>query len=497
MDYKEIIKDLRKESHSVKARLQSIIYDHRYVSQYEGECIVANERCGLWYVDQQRGSHSAYFKSTDGHTGEWKFSMRRLNFHLLFLLKEERNLVLVDSTRKGKLMPDALLKTVPIWCAVLNYTMFENDTIPELLAELDASGSDNETSLGSFVLRHSLVLQLMKDNWLLTPPEMVSRSEHASIAKKIPELARELKQLGLLTKEVLIEKVGRKAPILPLWVYPTLHSQSPGYCRDSFTICCLTTSYRMTPGFVIPSWPYSFQYVQGAGDDHELWASKDICGGNLTPSVFWTQIMTEGDDSLSIIDANGDIRSWLSEQELVRRINLIYEKQNLKHDATGGSALDLTRLGDTGIVIGSINSNTRYSSLQRIAPCSAAIILSEKHRIIEIPEDCSTLVLNFVVESSKRGSKKLREIIPQIIKSLGDRDIKTDVVIACDLGTDLSAAIALCLLCLNFNSDWKLSTEQMRVNKDVVKQHLARISEHRRVNPSRNSLQSVNFTLMG
>jgi tRNA A64-2'-O-ribosylphosphate transferase len=28
--------------------------------------------------------------------------------------------VLVDSTRRGKRMPDALSKTVPIWCAVIN-----------------------------------------------------------------------------------------------------------------------------------------------------------------------------------------------------------------------------------------------------------------------------------------------------------------------------------------------------------------------------------------
>lgn len=30
------------------------------------------------------------------------------------------SIVLVDSTRSGKRMPDALSKTVPIWCAVIN-----------------------------------------------------------------------------------------------------------------------------------------------------------------------------------------------------------------------------------------------------------------------------------------------------------------------------------------------------------------------------------------
>lgn len=497
MDYKDIIKHLRKESHSVKARLQSIIYDHRYVSQFEGECIVANERCGLWYVDQDQLTHSAYFKSTDGHTGEWKFSMRRLNFHLLALLNENRNLVLVDSTRKGKLMPDALLKTVPIWCAVLNYIMFEDETIPEFPSEQNPQIPQRGITLDSHVLRKSLVLQLIEDNWLLTPLEMVSRSEHTSISKKIPELARELKLLGIITKSVLIKKLGRKVPILPLWLYPTMKTQSPGFCEDAFTICCLTTSFRMSPGLVIPDWSYSFPYVQGAGDDHELWASRDICEGNLTPSFFWAHVMKENDGDLSISDSNGDICSWLSELELINRINIIYENLHNGTQAQNEKNLDFTRLGDTRIAIGCIQSDVPYTNLLKTEPYSAVIVLSETNKVVAIPENCPTLVLNYKVESSKKGSKKLREILPQIIKSLQDRNIKDNVLIACDLGIDISAAVALCLLCLNFDTDWNLRTDQMRVSKDVIKQHLAQISEYRRVNPSRNSLQSVNLCLMG
>ena len=32
--------------------------------------------------------------------------------------------IIVDSTRRGKSMPDALAKTVPIWCAVMNRLLF-------------------------------------------------------------------------------------------------------------------------------------------------------------------------------------------------------------------------------------------------------------------------------------------------------------------------------------------------------------------------------------
>ena len=43
-----------------------------------------------------------YFKSTDGHHGQWAFSLRRLNLQLLKVLGEYGGAVVVDSTRRGK-----------------------------------------------------------------------------------------------------------------------------------------------------------------------------------------------------------------------------------------------------------------------------------------------------------------------------------------------------------------------------------------------------------
>jgi len=87
---------------------------------------------------------NAYFKSTDGHYNGWSFNLRRPNLHILPLiirhdgyvhwsiielnpmvsqrttLTSFSRLIIVDSTRSGKRIPDALSKTVPIWCAVVN-----------------------------------------------------------------------------------------------------------------------------------------------------------------------------------------------------------------------------------------------------------------------------------------------------------------------------------------------------------------------------------------
>jgi tRNA A64-2'-O-ribosylphosphate transferase len=80
---------IKRSTLSVHNRLQSILEDAafaRRVAQAYGRPLIANERCGSWYIDPEHKGGSAYFKSTDGHTGVWKFSSRRLNLHLLEII---------------------------------------------------------------------------------------------------------------------------------------------------------------------------------------------------------------------------------------------------------------------------------------------------------------------------------------------------------------------------------------------------------------------------
>ncbi|KAF4582166.1 tRNA A64-2'-O-ribosylphosphate transferase [Ophiocordyceps camponoti-floridani] len=95
--------------------------------------VVANERCGAWYVGADGADASAYFKSTDGHERAWKFSLRRLNLHLLRVAEANDGFLIVDSTRRGKRLPDALSTTIPIWCTSL---------IPVFVSDLAALGLD-------------------------------------------------------------------------------------------------------------------------------------------------------------------------------------------------------------------------------------------------------------------------------------------------------------------------------------------------------------------
>lgn len=80
------LSSLRRSALSTSNRLQSIQQDSIFVqdvASQHGLPLIANERCGSWYVEPTRKAGSAYFKSTDGHFGQWSFSKRRLNLQVL------------------------------------------------------------------------------------------------------------------------------------------------------------------------------------------------------------------------------------------------------------------------------------------------------------------------------------------------------------------------------------------------------------------------------
>jgi hypothetical protein len=87
----QTLSSLRRSALSVSNRLQSIETDAIFVQEvadYYDLPLVANERCGSWYIPPTTKAGSAYFKSTDGHSGQWDFSLRRLNLQLLSLAKK-------------------------------------------------------------------------------------------------------------------------------------------------------------------------------------------------------------------------------------------------------------------------------------------------------------------------------------------------------------------------------------------------------------------------
>ena len=87
----QLLSSLRRSTLSISNRLHSIESDAHFVCQvaeYYELPLIANERCGSWYILPDMKSGSAYFKSTDGHPGQWDFSFRRLNLQLLPIARD-------------------------------------------------------------------------------------------------------------------------------------------------------------------------------------------------------------------------------------------------------------------------------------------------------------------------------------------------------------------------------------------------------------------------
>lgn len=85
----KVSRQLKKTEHSLYNALRSIYHDALFVSEiahlWPRLPLLANLRCGLWYAHPDQFHGTAYFKSTDGHNGNWSFNVTRLNLHVALL----------------------------------------------------------------------------------------------------------------------------------------------------------------------------------------------------------------------------------------------------------------------------------------------------------------------------------------------------------------------------------------------------------------------------
>ncbi|PWN41471.1 initiator tRNA phosphoribosyl transferase [Ceraceosorus guamensis] len=352
------ILDARKQHRSVERdvrnRLHSILLDIRFTQQlhslhFSHLPLIPNLRCGAWYVSPHLSRccccccccvPPTYFKSTDGHLNTWDFSLKRPNLAFLKLTLEKGGAVCVDSTRRGKILPDALSKTLPIWCAVLNEASFRRHGVPRM--ELQRQTTSHHSQEQQRAERHPLAS-------LRTYLSAVSPQEHADIESRLHDWAEKL-----LSSAIQVARL--EAPLVPFFITPStlgeaaqesvetdefssltseleafrratkdhnivpvicvsasLHANAPGQEShlprtrkrkksgvgvgdddDESHLVAAETETHVPRPVVLPSSASStvtmsaeseasetFTYVQGSGDDEESWSL------GLTPSVFW------------------------------------------------------------------------------------------------------------------------------------------------------------------------------------------------------------------
>ncbi|CAG8497885.1 12941_t:CDS:10 [Ambispora leptoticha] len=464
------IEEIRKDKENI---LRSIDEDAKFVNKVISMIpylpIIGNERCGTWYIDSKRISpKTVYFKSTDGHTGQWSFNIRRFNSHLLDIIVEHVGCIIVDSTRRGKRIPDSLSKTIPIWCCTINQAIAilrrKNQHIDH------ANDNDKEWDIEF----HS-------------PPSTVSKSEHDQIAARIPEFVEKLLDPKLhITK--YLQKLSK--PLRPLWITPDSNifdnQLLPDYTSLPFyPVICLSTSKVVAMGMESRQ---GYQYIQGAADDQETWSL------GLTPSLFWKHHKEILDDSCF---------DPVQCERKVREIVAYTKIESPKSPLLNGDSFNF--LGNTNIAIGNRRSGCpplcwRY--FDYIINCtpqgyntstnSSTIIQST-----DISSENKTNYLQLPIPEGKKGQHILFEMIPKALDYLKIPLMEHQrILIHCEQGVDRSVGIALAVL-VNYFDDNENGIDHEVVTKDLIQRRLFFITSYRnKANPSRATLKKVNAFFM-
>ncbi|KAG7005130.1 initiator tRNA phosphoribosyl transferase [Physcia stellaris] len=425
---------LSRSSTSCSNRLASIASDASFVTDIANTFslpLIANERCGSWYIPPSLKAGSAYFKSTDGHTGNWAFSCRRLNLHLLGVIGERNGL-------------------------------------------------------------------LFGEGEVHVPEHVVGESERAQMEARVEGWVEDARALNL---NLLHLRETLSKPLRPFWITPTsisaelVLSSSPS---DYHNIICLTASR-----FVDRPEASDGKYVQGAADDSESWAQ------GLTPNLFWRhekELLGTREDELP---------------ELIRRLR----EEASKNVPDSGEANERPVMirPTHSIFISSTSTKSPYTFDATIT-CSSTPPSPSAQATTNGPVETPTSLL-LTCGTGKLGSRALRTQlarVPPFIAALRARVPHPSILFTCSNGRDLSAGVALAVLCLYFDQEGgfgaRISAAQVAdillilgnwydlgegsdgkvaIDKNFVRRRLAWLTgANPDVNPSGATMQAVNGFLM-
>jgi tRNA A64-2'-O-ribosylphosphate transferase len=338
-------------------------------------------------------------------------------------------------------MPDALSKTIPIWCSVLNRFLFP--ALPQF---------------------HDLY----------TPPQVVSGSEHVQIAALLPSFLVALQALNIPVTD-LRHHVSK--PLRPIWITPDSNiTRASHIFEDYHPVICCTVSRRVAGGELSEG-----GYIQGAGDDTENWAH------GLSSPVFW---------------ANREVLLSTPEADLPDLIDTLVAR-SATAGLAGGQMRCLKPTSCLFIAaIADLEANDTLSSLCTVyllpritdestwqtSPTRLDIGLGHH----KLGSRNLRAALPFITDF-------FRKFLPPRETKAGE-EVGKKILIACESGKDLSIGVALAILCLFFDDQGHLLlqlSQGVNVNKSFIRSRLGWISTSMpNANPSRATLQSVNSFLM-
>lgn len=349
-------------------------------------------------------------------------------------------------------LSDALSKTVPIWCAVLNRLLFPDQVASHNLVRLPEIISDSEAS--QIEARLSRCVDEVK---VIISQLFRSQAVTCDYSQKLE-----------LEVEGLREKVRR--PLKAFWIARGLGllPENVNQPRDDGVLpvyLCMSSEHHDQQSTSPDS-----TYVQGGGDDGENWSN------GLTPQLFWDhqdRLLGAAEEELPDIIAS--ITTAGREEQTLSAPNMV-------------SVVPWMKLG--------VNN----PQIQNVLPGCLSIVCVPS-LLSESSEGVPGRTLRLKCGEGKLGSRNLRkelEKIPAFIWSEMTRD--KVVTISCPTGKDISVGVALAVLCL-FSDDYgkfqKPPLSKVNIDKVTIKKKLSWIlTSSPGASPSRTTLNSVNSFLM-
>lgn len=189
---------------------------------------------------------------------------------------------MVDSTRKGRSLPDSFSRTVPMWCAVIN----------RLAQRLDSVNQQWDNGRlhcpGSIVSPQEQCL--MEE--LLDKRVCCNLNQRASFPPTFTHFNHSQQVEAILSSKIDLDllKIFLQRPLRAAWITTKTYLEKPDdhplsdvdigldsgdWDKFNIIVCVcasvpVDTEHRST-----------YTYVQGAGDDEETWSL------GLTPQMFW------------------------------------------------------------------------------------------------------------------------------------------------------------------------------------------------------------------
>lgn len=516
--YKAARRIKRRESTLYNA-LRSVAEDAAFVAEiaalWPALPLVANLRCGLWYAPPRALTATCYFKSTDGHAGNWSFSTARLNLHLALLAGERGGCIIVDSTRRGKRFPDSMAKTIPIWCCVLNRAIQRHR-----LRAINKGSAVNSEVVGSAAIPNGDAEKNSgSSNWdsSVHLPVWVLDTEKNAIEGRIEEWTDQFESCGA---DISSLALGVQKPLRPLWISQKTRiwlNEVPEHESWDFTpIILVSASASNTVATQRMSSEFSWHYIPGAGDDEESWAR------GLTPTLFWKY-------SYDLLDGGPDLCNQLV-ADIVEK-DRVYRAQRGEHspqiatkhlkcssydapycngdhttvmrpmnsDPSTITAIDIQYTNDGHLLFWIGTSNLALSSTLQVAETLADVdCIVNCDSTSKLPSTSSeNSYLELPIVGSKDDRFSLMKNLPKAV-NFAKRNLISGkrLLLCCQNGEDISICVALAIITRLFDDSGCFDYGDSFVKRDFTKlemrKRLVFICKYAvNARPSRGNLKQV------